>query len=164
MTMPLPDKDDFPSLAGKLNDYTEVVDPTTDLPSLASNITRANVAGMTRTVDRVYVKWTVPELDNTSANVLDFDSVVGNESSLRPTITKVTIGQWRFTWTPSLTNLMGDEAFWNFREGHAHASHSSPIHLQAKRVSPNVIDVYMWSLPSASATDAVGATLTLWVS
>lgn len=158
--MALPDKDDFASLAGKLNDYTTVVDPTTDLPSNASNTTRADVSGMTRIIDRVYVKWTN---DGTDATVLDFDSVVGNAASLRPTITKIGTGHWRFTWAPSLTNLLGEEVFWNFREGRGHAAHNEPIHVQAKRYSPNVIDVYMWNLPAATANDVGGVELTLWV-
>lgn len=158
--MPLPDSDDYALLAGNLNDYTPVVDPTTDLPDVASNTTRADVAGMSRLIDRAFVKWTN---NGTTATIVNFDSVVGNDVSLRPVITKLGTGHWRFTWAPSLTNLLGQEAFWSFRDGHGAAAHNEPIHVQVKRIAPNIMDVYMWALPAATANDVGGVELTLWV-
>lgn len=156
----LPDSISYEQLAGSLNDYSDVVDPTTDLPSIASNTTRAGVAAMSRMSERVFVMWTN---DGTDATIVDFDSVVGNAVEYRPTITKQGTGHWRFSFSAFVTDLLGDQRAWNFRYGNGNVFHNEPIHVQVKKVAPNIVDVYMWALPSATANDVGGVQIAVWV-
>ena len=149
----LPDSISYEQLAGSLNDYSDVVDPTTDLPSIASNTTRAGVAAMSRLIERAYVVWTN---DGTDATIVDFDSVVGNAPENRPTFTKQGTGHWRLTFPAFVNDLLGDQRAWNFRYGDGSAQHNEPIHVQVKKIAPNVVDVYMWLLPAATANDVGG--------
>jgi len=154
--MALPDIDSFASLAGKLNDYSDVVDPTVDLPADAGNTTRANVAGMTRMLERVFVIWSN---DGTDGTVAVFDSVIGNDAALYPVITKIGTGHWRMTWTPGVIDMLGRETAWSFRHALGEALHSEPIKVQCVKTQPNAIDVYMWVLPAATANDVAGVSL-----
>jgi len=147
----LPSSLSYAELAGPINDYSDVVDPTTDLPAEVSNIERAAVAAMSRMVPRLYVEWSN---DGTVGTVLDFDSVVGNSDAYKPTFTKVGTGIWRLTFSAYVTDLMGNSQAWNFRHATSEARSSSPLHLQSIRAAANIIDVYIWSLPTANANDA----------
>ena len=149
----LPNSISYEQLAGPLNDYSEVVDPTTDLPAVASNTQRAAVAAMSRMSERIFVVWTN---NGTDATIVDFDSVVGNAVEYRPTITKQGTGHWRMTFPAFVTDMLGDQRAWNFRHGDGCALHNEPIHVQVKKVAPNIVDVYMWILPAATANDVGG--------
>lgn len=147
----------YEELAGEINDYSAVVDPTTDLPANASNMTRAALAAMSRITPKIYLEWTN---DGTDALITQFDSVVGNADINRPTITKTGTGQWRLTFSAFVTDFMGVSQPWNFRNAEASALDSLVIlHLQTFLVAPNVIDVFIWELPGAIATDAAGTNL-----
>lgn len=146
----LPASSTFDSLGGTIADYSEIVDPTTDLPSSADNESRANVAAMSRTVGRVWFDWTN---DGSIATIAAFDSVVGNSSTNHPVYAKQDTGHWRFTFPASVTDTMGNSQAWNFKSAKGSASHNEPIHVQCKVVTPNVIDVFMWLLPAATAND-----------
>ena len=150
----LPSALSYEEIAGTLNDYTEVVDPTTDLPANADNKTRASVAAMSRMSPRVYLEWTN---DGTNATISQFDSVVGNAALSQPTITKQATGQWRLEFAAYVTDFMGESQPWNFKNADASALDTFVIlHIQTFRVAPNIIDVYIWQLPGAIADDAGG--------
>lgn len=150
----LPDSISYEQLAGPLNDYSDVVDPTTDLPAIASNTTRAGVAAMSRMSERLFVVWTN---DGTTATIVDFDSVVGNAAEYRPTITKQNTGHWRLTFSAFVNDLLGEQRAWNFRYGDGSALHTSPLHVQCKKIAPNIMDVYIWAIPSGTANDGASA-------
>lgn len=157
----LPSSLSYEELAGSINDYSEVVDPTTDLPADASNMTRAAIAAMSRMCPRVYLEWTN---DGTDALISDFDSVVGNAQSNQPTIAKQATGQWRFTFSAFVTDFLGNSQPWNFRHAEACALDGLvTLHIQTFRVAPNIIDVYIWQLPGAIADDGAGTNILLRV-
>lgn len=149
----LPASSSYESLGGTIADYDAVVDPTVDLPAVADSESRANVAAMTRTTRRVSFVFTN---NGTVATVALFDSVVGNALGAQPTPNKQATGHWRFTFSASVTDLKGGTQAWNFRTGHGSAQHNEPIHVQVKVVAPNIVDVYMWNLPAATANDVGG--------
>lgn len=156
----LPDSSTYESLGGTIADYDEVVDPTTDLPALADNETRANVAGMSRVTKRVWFTWT----NNGSVGTLvTFDSVVGNSATNYPTINKQATGQWRFTFPATAIDAIGTSRSWSFKHGNGSAQHNEPIHVQVKVLTPNEFDVYMWNLPAATANDVGGVLLCIEV-
>ncbi len=152
----LPDASTYESLGDTIVDYDNIVDPTTDLPAIADCESRANVASMTRTVGRVWFTWTN---DGSVGTIVTFDSVVGNSAANYPTINKVDTGQWRFTFPATAVDALGTSRAWSFKYGKGSAQHNEPIHVQCKVVTPNVIDVYMWALPAATANDVGGVAL-----
>lgn len=156
--MPIPPSAlSYEELAGEINDYTTVVDPTTDLPAGASNKERAAVAAMSRMTPQLYVEWTN---DGTNGIVTQFDSVVGNSDAYKPTITREALGQWRFTFSAFVNDLMGLSQPWNFKNAEACALDGLvPLHLQCFRVAPNIIDVFIRALPGAIASDGVGTNM-----
>lgn len=146
----LPTTSTLDSLGGTVVDYDQIVDPTTDLPAYADTESRANVSAMTRTIGRVWFDWTN---DGSIATIAAFDSVVGNSALNYPEYAKQNTGHWRFTFPAAITDALGGEQAWNFKHAKGSASHNEPIHVQCKVVTPNVIDVYMWVLPAATAND-----------
>lgn len=141
--MPLPNIDDFATLAGPLVNYTDVVDPTTDLPDYASNTARANNAAMTRMLERIAIEWTN---DGVAGTVASFNSVIGNSSLYYPSFVRDNIGIWRLIWSPTVVDVLGEEAFWAFRyaEG-CITSGSVPGKVQCEVIAPNIVRVRMWS-------------------
>ncbi|MRG98202.1 hypothetical protein [Polyangium spumosum] len=157
--MTLPAIDDLSTFGGILSDYTEVVDPTTDLPALASNQVRADVAAMTRLCPRAFVIWTN---DGSDGTVVTFDSVVGSSSSYYPTyyptITKQATGHWRLTFTASVTDFLGETQFWNFRYGEGCMLSSTFGTAQVVKVAPNIVDAYLFDAAGA-ASDFAGSNI-----
>lgn len=156
--MILPGTTDLAELAGHLNDYSEPVDPTTDLPAEASNKTRANVAAMTRLTPRIYLQWSN---DGTNGTVVFFDSVVGNDATNWPTFLKTAPGAWRLTFPASAIDLLNQSQDWNFRYGEGDLVASTPGKVQVVRFAPNIVDVYLWALTvaPAAADDLAGETI-----
>jgi len=129
--MALPKKDSFDTDYGGIKaDYTQPVDPTTDLPADASNNYRASVAGMTNMSKRIFVIYTN---DGSDAVINDFDTVIGNSSSNYPTISKIGDGHWRLAFPATCTDLLGAEQFWNFRYAKGQAfSSATPCVVQCQ--------------------------------
>lgn len=156
----LPNASTYESLGGTIVDYSEIVDPTTDLPAVADCETRANVAAMTRMTKRVWFTWT----NNGSVGTLvSFDSVVGNSATNYPTINKQATGRWRFTFPAAIVDAFGNAGAWTFKLANGSAQHNEPIHVQGTVVTPNEIDIYMWNLPAATANDVAGVLLSVEV-
>jgi hypothetical protein len=157
----LPASSSYESLGGTIADYDGVVDPTTDLPADADSESRANVAAMTRTARRVSFVFTN---DGTTATVTLFDSVAGNAIAVQPGKGKQATGWWRFTFPASVTDLKGGTQAWSFRTGHGSAQHNEPVHVQVRIAAPNIVDVYMWAIPSGAASDVAGVPILVEVS
>ncbi|MDI3282106.1 hypothetical protein [Polyangium sp. 15x6] len=153
--MTLPAIDDLSTFGGVLQDYTEVVDPTTDLPALASNQVRADVAAMTRICARAVVIWTN---DGTDGTVVTFDSVVGNSSSYYPTFSKQATGHWRMTFSASVTDFLAQTQYWNFRYGTGCMLSSTFGTVQVVKVAPNIVDAYLFDAAGA-ASDFAGSNI-----
>lgn len=156
----LPASSTYDSLGGTIADYSEIVDPTTDLPAVADNETRANVASMTRTANRAWFTWTN---DGSVGTIVSFDSVVGNSAGNYPTINKQATGHWKFTFPASVVDAFGNAGAWSFKTANGSAQHNEPIHVQGKVVTPNEIDIYMWTIPAGTANDVGGVLLSVEV-
>lgn len=154
--MALPKKDSFDADYGGIKaDYTQAVDPTTDLPAEASNQFRASVAGMTNLSKRIFIIYTN---DGSSAAVInDFDTVVGNESFNYPTFSKIADGHWRLTFQALCLDLLGNTQFWNFRYATGDVfSAATPCKIQCQISAPNIVEVYSWPLTSLVPDDLAG--------
>ena len=149
----LPTASTLDDLGGVISDYDEIVDPTKDLPASADTESRANVAAMSRVVERLWFIWSN---DGTVVTLVSLDSVVGSAMANNPTTNKQNTGHWRFTFPAVVVDALGNEQAWNFKRATGSALHSEPIHVQCKIVSPHIVDVYMWALPAATASDVTG--------
>jgi len=149
----LPTASTLDDLGGIIRDYDAVVDPSTDLPASADTEARANVAAMSRVVRRLWFVWSN---DGSLVTMVSFDSVAGNSMINYPTPAKQNTGHWRFTFPAVVVDALGNEQAWNFKRATGSALHSEPIHVQCKIVSPHIVDVYMWALPAATASDVTG--------
>lgn len=158
--MALPSLDSFDATYGGIKqDYTQPVDPATDLPAEAMNHVRASAAGMTRVCKKIFVIW---ENDGTDAIINDFDSVIGNGSENYPVISKVGSGQWQFTFPATCTDFLGSEQFWNFRYATGDAFlFAFPVKVQTIISAPNQVQVYLFDLNSLSLDDLPGISLLL---
>lgn len=156
--MPLPDIDDFDATYGGTKiDYSEPIDPLTDLPAAASNNARCSTAGLTHVSKRIFVIW---ENDGTNGTVLSFDSVVGNDSSNHPTISKVATGKWRFVFPANCFDALGVEHFWNFRYAKGDAFlFATPVKVQCQISAPNQVEIYLFDLSTAALDDISGVGL-----
>lgn len=150
--MTLPAIDDISTYGGIINNYTEVVDPTTDLSADASNAYRASVAGMTRVSKRLFVIWTN---DGSDGTIVTFDSVVGNSNVYHPIISKNGTGHWRLTFPPSVYDMLGNQQYWAFRYAKGTTLSSSLAIVKCVKLSVNVIDVYLYN-NTGSLNDLIG--------
>ena len=94
--MTLPDIDDIDVFGGALYDYSAVIDPTTDRPAAGANPAYCDIAALTHTALRAWVRFT---LNGTATPVLvAHDSNWGNSPSVAPTFTRTSAGLYTITW------------------------------------------------------------------
>lgn len=98
--MPLPDIDAFSTFGGPLNNYSDVVDPTTDEDAAYRNKYAANSAMMTWTLTRAIRSFVgVNGGDPTNpVSGLVHEAVWGNDPSDEPSVVRAGEGIWDLEW------------------------------------------------------------------
>lgn len=153
----LPGTASFEELAGALNNYAEVVDPTTDLPALADNIARANVAALSRLAPRIVFVYTTSGSTGT-VTPGSFDSVVGVGAVNYPIFAKVADGQWRLVFPVDCTDSLGETQAWAFKRARATVESGAPAFSRGVKVDPNTIDIFTWTAAGV-ADDLAGESI-----
>lgn len=87
--------DALPTYGGALNDYSPVVDPTTDRPAAGANASYAAVAGMTHTAIRAWARFT---WNATTVTLVAHDALWGNTLSVAPVVAHTGTGIVTVTW------------------------------------------------------------------
>lgn len=158
--MTLPDTDDLAALGGVMVNYAPVEDPTTDLDAAYDNKVRANVAGMTQTAIRAECHFTTHA---TTPTMDSHYSVWGNAPAVAPTVARQALGQFRITWPSSATDELGTSHTINLRGGKANPQSATFVQPQVKKVSANVMDIYLFDAAGA-ASDFAGTVIDVYVS
>jgi hypothetical protein len=115
--MPLPDVDDLDTFGGARTNYSPKIDPTTDVGSEDINPCFANVAMMTHTVERAWVKFNghtyVGPTDTIS--VVDHDAVWGSGTGVKPAVSQTDANTFVITWTATQNDLLAASHTLNIR-------------------------------------------------
>lgn len=124
----------------------------TDLPAEDSNIQRASLAGMTQTGALVYMK-----LDPANgAGLLEYETSWDKDKTTMMTWQIIDVGQYRIILPPVVRDFQGNLTPLNIRmiqtNPDANAS-TEAFFVSANRISPNVFDVYMWSISGGQYSD-----------
>lgn len=156
--MTLPAKDDLASLGGTLTDYgVSVTDPTTDLSAAASNQFRADVAMMSRTAVRAWVRFSGHA---TTPTIVASDAVWG---ATPPTVAHAATGTYTVTWPATVSDALGVTQAVNFGCVVECAVDSQFLaSAQAVLTSANVVTVYTFN-SAGSANDLAGTNIRLLV-
>ena len=120
--MPLPGIDTLDDLGGALSNLggAPVENPQTDLDADADNIARANVAAMTHTATRAWVRWTGFTYSAPAFVVPDdHDSLWGSSTGVRPTVQQTSAGVYVVTWPATVTDELGNVHTLNIRKPNA---------------------------------------------
>lgn len=150
---------------GALVDYGAigVVDPTTDRSAANVNQAFADVAAMTHTSGRAWVRFlghaTLPSLALSDAS----DAAWGNSAPVLPVVTKGGTGIYVVTWPTTITDELGNSQSVVLRTADASVEGSTPYWTpQCSMTSANVVTVYTFNT-SAAANDLAGVTIFLQV-
>lgn len=163
--MTLPAVDSIATYGGAKQDYSPVVDPTTDEDAASRNKYAANVAMATHTLVRamrsfVGVNGAAPT-DPVSGFV--HDAVWGSTPDVKPVVARSGEGVWTVTWPETITDELGDEHTVDLKRAHAQVECDGTLyHATAKVTAANVVTVRGW-LSNGTADDLAGCTITVSV-
>lgn len=110
--MTLPDKDSLSTYGGPLNNYSDVVDPSTDEDSAWRNKYAANVAMMTHTITRCARSFlgttggATAVADPSTGFV--HDAVWGSSSNVKPSVTHVATATYDAIWPTGVADELGE--------------------------------------------------------
>ena len=166
--MTFPAQDSLNTLGGALNDYSAVVDPTTDRGAAAVNTLVADVAMMGAIAPRAWCLFTAAA---TTAGMMlvSHNAGWGNSPGVAPTLARSAVGIYTLTWPASVSSVItpgapgADVTPWtlNIQDAFAAAkSAAAPFYLAGAVGLVNVITVYT-SLANV-ATDATGVNISVW--
>ncbi len=159
--MTLPDSDDFDSLGGEIFNHSDVENPTTDLDASFNNITRANVAGMSRVVVRSYV-----ELDGYTESAADHNAVYGNGFSVAPIVSHMGTGEYLITFPETIVDALGVERALNIKQAWADPYFASTRLFFARVVRESPHELTVWIVTSSNTrTDMLEdeSVLVMWI-
>lgn len=157
--MTLPDVDDLATLGGVMENYDPVTDPTVELDAGYDNKTRANIAGATQTLDRVFVQFV-----SAAANpitVQSHNAVWGNTPAVAPTVNRNSAGRYTVTWPTSVTDALGVSHTVGLVGGRGNAQSGAFFQVQFLKSTSNVAEVYIFNA-AGGLVDAPGIVIDVW--
>jgi hypothetical protein len=163
--MTLPDVDSISTYGGALQDYSPVVDPTTDESAAFRNKYAANVAMATHTNVRAMRSFVGVEDDEPEDPVVGLvhDAVWGAAPSLKPTVVRDAEGVWTVTWPATVNDELAAQHTVNLRRALAQVECTSTLrHATARVVAANEVEVRGF-LADGTPDDLDGHLVTVWV-
>ena len=158
--MTLPDIDTLATFGGQLNDYSPVVDPTTDRPAAGTNQAYSSIAMVTHTAPRAWCRFVTSATTPALATNNGHDAMWGSSSGVKPTLLRNSIGNYSVTWPLTVTDEMGVSHTVNLRA--VKVSSEGPTNgFITATVSGNIVTVLTFSA-SNSAND-LGGNTTIYV-
>jgi hypothetical protein len=161
--MSLPDVDALATYGGALFDYSAPVDPTTDRPASGANQAYNNVAAMTQTACRAWVRLT---LNGSATPVLvAHASHWGNAIGVAPTFTRTSAGIYTITWPATVLDFIPNGApgfatshTVNFRGGWTNVRGATIFQSQVTPTAANIGTLYTSTAGSGTLADPGSAT------
>lgn len=98
----LPETADPTTFGGPFENHAPVVDPVTDMDAAYQNRLNTEVAMLSHTAPRAWVRCTV---SGGAVTVADHEAVWGNGEALEPTATYVSTGKYTVEWAASYDDL-----------------------------------------------------------
>lgn len=162
--MTLPDVDSLSTYGGALNDYSPVIDPTTDESAAYRNKYAANVAMLTHTAARAMRSFVGATGATPTDPVSGFvhDAVWGNTAPLKPVVARTSAGLWTVTWAASVNDELAVAHTVNFRRARVAVECGATLfHVTCAVTAANVITVRGWT-NAGVADDLNGLVVTVW--
>lgn len=143
--MSLPDKDSLSStFGGPYTDSRPVEDPTTEVGATPLNTALCDVAMMTHTAPRAWVRFVgVTALG--AVTVVDHDALWGSGTSVKPTIDHTGSGVYTITWAASQEDELGEAHTLLIRKPYAWAFAEDRAGAQVSAFTANTITVSTWN-------------------
>lgn len=160
--------DSFATYGGGLNDYSPVVDPSTDRPAAGANAAYAATAGMTHTAPRAWCRVT---LNGSAAPVLvAHDAIWGNSVAVAPVLARTGVGTVTSTWPTTVSDEItaGQPGYTgplplNLRAGWAQNRGTTLYHRIIDITSANVATLRVFNAAGSSADTAGATDFDIWV-
>lgn len=153
--------DALSSYGGALNDYSPVVDPTTDRPAAGANAAYSATAGLTHTGTRAWARFT---WNGTSVTLVAHDALWGNTLAVAPTPAHTGTGVMTMTWPANVQDEIPSGAPGytgptplNLRAGWVNARGATSFQRNLDVTSANVATVHLFNA-AGTAADPGGAT------
>jgi hypothetical protein len=162
--MTLPAVDSLATYGGALENYSPVVDPTTDEDATSRNKYAANVAMATHTLVRAIRSFVGVNGANPTDPVSGFvhDAVWGSTPDVKPTVARTGEGVWTVTWPEEVDDELDEEHTVSLQRAWAEVECDGTLyHATAKVTAANVVTVRGW-LANGTADDLTGLTITVW--
>lgn len=160
--MTLPAIADLNTYGGVREDYAPVEDASTDVGADELNNVFADVAGMTQTACRAWVRFvghaTTPA--DPSSNV--HGAVWGDDPSVKPTVAKGGTGIYDVTWPTTINDELDVDYTINLRSGWVSVEGTTLYFYTVTPTGPNTFRVRVFNTGFA-ANDAAGVTFALFV-
>lgn len=170
--MSLPNKNSYSNLGGELKNYHPITDPTTDLDANATDDTRSDIAAMTRTSVRAWVRFNVHQLfvGHFSLILNAWDAVYGNDPSNQPVLAYVDFGNYTVTFPSTVVDSLGvtrslnlQDGWCNYKSADTMQGYYKPL---ANVTGPNTVKVTLWDSLGPAMTNPANFnsdTITLFV-
>lgn len=162
--MTLPAVDSIGNLDMPKKNYAPVVEPTVDRDAGGANVEAADVAAMTHTAIRAWVRATLNGAS--TPTIVAHDANWGGDPSVVPTPAHTGTGTWTFQWPASVSNEVpsgmpgytGPQVL-NLRAGVANMHSVSTAYLAYVTASANVATLRVFTLSGGALvlTDPSGA-------
>lgn len=154
--------DSLASYGGALNDYSPVVDPTTDRPAAGANPAYAATAGMTHTAIRAWARVT---WNGTSLTLVSHDAIWGNSLAVAPTPAHSATGVATITWPANVQDEIqtGSPGYTgplplNLRAGFANNRGTTSFGKNVDITSANVATLRVFTVGTSTLADPGSAT------
>lgn len=161
MTTPvLPDIADITTFGGPFVNLAPVVDPTTDVDANYFNRMLAQLASLSHTAPRAWVKVTIAAGVPT---VTDHDAVWGGTVGVIPAVTKTANGTFVVTWASSYNDLQPtpESHGVSFRCANLNAMDNSTAFSVAPTIAGSAVTCKFYN-SSSTLTDPPGFYLVMW--
>lgn len=158
--MTLPDKDSATGTFGApFTNFHPVEDPTTDMDAGAGNKLIADVAMMTHTVGRAWVRFAGLTLSGgppDAITVVDHDALWGSGTSVKPTVSHTATGVYVITWATTQVDELGVSHTLNIKRPMAWALSGDRSNAKVVSFTANTITINTFN--DAGAANALNGT------
>jgi hypothetical protein len=147
-----PDIDTLGTVGSALQDYSPVIDATTDRPAAGANVAYANAAALTHLALRVFAR--VNWAGTLAPSLITRDEGWNNGLNSVPTLVRTGVGTGTLTYPATVADeipagLPGYNAAGhavNLRAGWANSENASTQYqIEVAATSPNVLTFYIWN-------------------
>jgi hypothetical protein len=157
--MTLPTADSFDQYGGLKQDFSSVVDPTTDRSAAEVNTAFASMASASRTSIRAFLQF----LGSATTPTVNFHNAHwGSTLSVLPVVTRNSIGNYTITFPSTITDPLGVVQSVNLVSGRGGLEGTVPGFVTVTKATPNTLTVLLFSA-AGTASDLTTSNINIWV-